>query len=89
VGYAKPRSGLGPMLKTPVRDTLFYGDNLGRLEDARRGRIKGRASQLEFESARAEGVVPVGTMGKAISFRVPSPRAEAGKAVKQIGTFCS
>ena len=33
------------------------------------------ASQLEFESARAEGVVPVGTMGKAISFRVLSPRA--------------
>ena len=31
----------------------------------------------------------MGTMGKAISLRVLSLRAQAGKVVKQIETFCS
>ena len=31
--HAKPRSGSGPMLKTPSVNTLFYGDNLAILRE--------------------------------------------------------
>ena len=52
----------------------------------RRGLSEKRRAQRQNRTAERTGIVPVGTMGKAISLRVRNLRAQARKVVKQIET---